>query len=981
MSRKAKVFPFSIIYRYRLFPSPPSVVRLVQLLKGWKLLAMSDDGVGAAVASSKQEQSSDGDEVTSMAPSRTSRGLGITASPSFQELTEAIQASMTREDSNASLDGEANSAQNGHGGANGKYKQRSSPLSSSGSKGNLRKGFHSSHSFNELANAIGQELDSQDANSGNYSGNFSPTMGVRSGQQHRMQYQQQQQQHSHQQYAGIQYQQQHAHQRGSRGGGLGNNGGGGMVQNMGGGGGVFVQQQSVYPHPRPHMYSPQRGTLSPSNSSGQLNQLDVSASRVELSPFINEDESRALILFHPPHISPVTIRDTCQKCGVMYYIRPEFHQKGITLLSYFDLRSAIHAHKLLPEELGIEAMYSVMLHAATSNSEEYKLLLQNLPNDIDDSNIHSIFSRYGQLRSVHRSPISSSSSSSSNSNSSSSAGGGGGKGHVEGDSSETKSLHEPPTIDDSSSNDNINSNSSSSIATTEKGSHAAYSVEYYNIQDSRLAASELSATSAQLWGPQSNVSFAPLDDRKQQLCHQLLATLSRWRGEMASRTYTPQPAPLAFPVGVTVMGSHAQQTMSYSVPYGVGVGGMQQQPQTALFANQIQMPMHAMQLPYGVTYYRQSPQQGTVTDVGMMIDGNWNVGGYPSPPQQSQGQVQLQGQMLQPQQQQMSMSAASSAGLPLASPLPQFADMSMGVGGKDTLVTPPLNASTSLSSVLPSQAKGGVGGYDAARPRYHSGGYQSTMTTTRGIGIGSSIGGGKLRDGMSGNHNTFSSSSTSNSFPSSLTSSSSSSPSSSSSSSSTPSSSSSLSSSSNSSGAANSFTLDIDKINDGTDTRTTVMVRNIPNKYNQQMLLEEVNVRHQGTYDFFYLPIDFKNRCNVGYCFINFLEPKFIIPFVREFNGQRWMSFNSEKICAVTFARIQGRAAMISRFQNSSLLEKDNEYRPLLFYSSGPEKGQPEPFPITITRTVTTTVPSGLLGGIGISSNKDDEEGEHRAFA
>ncbi len=36
---------------------------------------------------------------------------------------------------------------------------------------------------------------------------------------------------------------------------------------------------------------------------------------------------------------------------------------------------------------------------------------------------------------------------------------------------------------------------------------------------------------------------------------------------------------------------------------------------------------------------------------------------------------------------------------------------------------------------------------------------------------------------------------------------------------------------------------------------------------------------------------------------------------------------------------------MIIRFQNSSLLEKDNEYRPLLFYSSGPEKGKSEPFP------------------------------------
>ena len=45
----------------------------------------------------------------------------------------------------------------------------------------------------------------------------------------------------------------------------------------------------------------------------------------------------------------------------------------------------------------------------------------------------------------------------------------------------------------------------------------------------------------------------------------------------------------------------------------------------------------------------------------------------------------------------------------------------------------------------------------------------------------------------------------------------------------------------------------------GVDERTTVMLRNIPNKYTQRMLLDEVNtLGFEGEYDFFYLPIDYR---------------------------------------------------------------------------------------------------------------------------
>lgn len=146
---------------------------------------------------------------------------------------------------------------------------------------------------------------------------------------------------------------------------------------------------------------------------------------------------------------------------------------------------------------------------------------------------------------------------------------------------------------------------------------------------------------------------------------------------------------------------------------------------------------------------------------------------------------------------------------------------------------------------------------------------------------------------------------------------------------------------------SNEYELNIDNVMQGIDQRTTIMIRNIPNKYTQTAVLEEINQNFTGTYDFFYLPIDFKNKCNVGYAFINFVDYKSIVPFVCKYQGRRWNNFNSEKVCAISYARIQGKASMISRFQNSSLMEKSDEFRPLLFESSGANRGKPEPFPLT----------------------------------
>ena len=54
------------------------------------------------------------------------------------------------------------------------------------------------------------------------------------------------------------------------------------------------------------------------------------------------------------------------------------------------------------------------------------------------------------------------------------------------------------------------------------------------------------------------------------------------------------------------------------------------------------------------------------------------------------------------------------------------------------------------------------------------------------------------------------------------------------------------------------------------------------------MLIDFLNETHRGEYDFLYVRIDFINRCNVGYAFINFANPASVISFAERVVGKRW---------------------------------------------------------------------------------------------
>lgn len=139
--------------------------------------------------------------------------------------------------------------------------------------------------------------------------------------------------------------------------------------------------------------------------------------------------------------------------------------------------------------------------------------------------------------------------------------------------------------------------------------------------------------------------------------------------------------------------------------------------------------------------------------------------------------------------------------------------------------------------------------------------------------------------------------------------------------------------------------IDIGAILNGEDCRTTIMLRNIPNRVNIHHLKSIIDSTSAGVYDFVYLRIDFRNQCNVGYAFINFSDALSVVPFARARQGVRWTMFDSDKVAELSYASkfslihfsclllmpsaaIQDRENLIQKFRNSSVMLEHPDFRP-----------------------------------------------------
>ena len=108
------------------------------------------------------------------------------------------------------------------------------------------------------------------------------------------------------------------------------------------------------------------------------------------------------------------------------------------------------------------------------------------------------------------------------------------------------------------------------------------------------------------------------------------------------------------------------------------------------------------------------------------------------------------------------------------------------------------------------------------------------------------------------------------------------------------------------------------------DKRTTLMIKNIPNKFTGEFLLNIIDQNFKGTYNLFILPTDTNKFKNFGYAFINFTSSYFIPYFYYMFNGKMWSSTNSQKICEITYSKIQGKKGLISHYLGKIVYQNDS---------------------------------------------------------
>merc|ERR1719262_1120212 len=101
---------------------------------------------------------------------------------------------------------------------------------------------------------------------------------------------------------------------------------------------------------------------------------------------------------------------------------------------------------------------------------------------------------------------------------------------------------------------------------------------------------------------------------------------------------------------------------------------------------------------------------------------------------------------------------------------------------------------------------------------------------------------------------------------------------------------------------------------------TTLMVRGIPCSFSQEhmmKIIDEAGLRAK--YNFFYLPRAGNNGSNLGYAFLNFVEPESASLCTSRLDGIPLDASRSSKVCTIAPGDIQGLVNLRKHFRRTAV--------------------------------------------------------------
>lgn len=116
------------------------------------------------------------------------------------------------------------------------------------------------------------------------------------------------------------------------------------------------------------------------------------------------------------------------------------------------------------------------------------------------------------------------------------------------------------------------------------------------------------------------------------------------------------------------------------------------------------------------------------------------------------------------------------------------------------------------------------------------------------------------------------------------------------------------------------------EVSDSIEAPTTLMIRNIPNRYTQDELIDELErLGLAGSFDFFYAPIDVGTMACVGYAFVNFVHASWLLRCQQVLAGYvfaRHQKPTRQRVATVSIAHLQGLEANLRHYEKSAVSRK-----------------------------------------------------------